>query len=100
MADEGEVGTEEAEVTPPPQSPEDDSKSAPKPAPKPKRAPRNLPRMPAQAASTMDSGAGFVLGLLAWGWIVLPFLQNGPTGVKNTLRAKFFNRAPDGSWLP
>lgn len=48
----------------------------------------------------VDSGAGFVLGLLVWTWIGLPFLQGGPTAVKNMLRAKFLNKAPDGSWLP
>jgi hypothetical protein len=50
--------------------------------------------------STLDSGAGFILGLLVWGWVALPFLTGGPTGVRNVLRAKFFNKAPDGSWLP
>jgi hypothetical protein len=52
--------------------------------------------MPAAA-----SGAGgFVLAVMFWTWVALPFLQGGPTGVRNTLRAKFFNKAPDGSWLP
>jgi hypothetical protein len=49
--------------------------------------------------SMVDSGAGFVLGLLLWTWVGLPFLQAGPVGVKNMLRAKFLNKAPDGSWL-
>ncbi len=48
----------------------------------------------------VDDVSGFLLALLLWGWVVLPFLQNGPTGVKNVLRAKFVNKAADGSWLP
>lgn len=50
--------------------------------------------------TAVDSGAGFILGLLFWGWIALPFLKGGTTGVRDTLRAKFFNKASDGSWLP
>jgi hypothetical protein len=49
--------------------------------------------------AVLDEGAGFVLGLLVWGWVVLPFLKHGPKGVKDVLRAKFLNKAPDGSWL-
>jgi len=52
--------------------------------------------MPAGA----NSAGGFMLALMFWTWVALPFLQNGPTGVRNTLRAKFFNKAADGSWLP
>lgn len=48
----------------------------------------------------MDSGAGFILGLLVWGWVALPFLTGGPAAVRDTLRAKFFNKAADGTWLP
>lgn len=44
--------------------------------------------------------AGFLLGLLIWGWVVLPFLKSGTTGVKDVWRAKFLNKGPDGSWLP
>lgn len=47
-----------------------------------------------------QDGAGWVLGLLAWGWLVLPFLQGGPGRVKAVLAAKFLNRAADGSELP
>lgn len=50
--------------------------------------------------STVSGGAGFILGVLFWSWIALPFLKNGPSGVTNMLRAKFTNKAPDGSWLP
>jgi len=53
-----------------------------------------------RAATVANSGAGFVLGLLVWGWVFMPLIHGGPTGVRNTLRAKFFNKAPDGSWLP
>jgi hypothetical protein len=41
-----------------------------------------------------------IVALFAWGWIGMPLLSGGPTAVRNTLRAKFFNKAADGSWLP
>lgn len=47
-----------------------------------------------------SAGAGWVLGVLLWGWIVLPFVKGGPTQVAATLRAKFLNQSPDGSALP
>lgn len=53
-----------------------------------------------QAPAVVDDGAGFILGLLVWGWLVLPFITHGPSGVKAVLMAKFLNKAPDGSWLP
>ncbi len=60
------------------------------------------PKMPSpQMPGAVNTGAGFVLGLLFWTWVALPFINNGGvTGVKNQLRAKFLNKAPDGSWLP
>lgn len=45
-------------------------------------------------------GAGWVLGLLLWAGVVLPFLHGGPAGVKAWWMAKFLNKAPDGSQLP
>jgi hypothetical protein len=30
----------------------------------------------------------------------LPFFTDGATGVRNTLRAKFFNKDGTGNWLP
>jgi hypothetical protein len=48
----------------------------------------------------VSSGAGFILAVLFWSWVALPFLKKGPAGVRNTLKAKFTNKAPDGSWLP
>lgn len=48
----------------------------------------------------VDSGAGFLLGLLLWAWVGLPFLRGGQAEVRDVLRAKFFNKAADGSWLP
>jgi hypothetical protein len=48
----------------------------------------------------VSSGAGFILAVLFWSWVALPFLKAGPKGVRNTLKAKFTNKAPDGSWLP
>jgi hypothetical protein len=40
-----------------------------------------------------------ILALIAWGWIGLPLIQGGPTKVRDVWRAKFFNKAPDGTWL-
>jgi hypothetical protein len=48
----------------------------------------------------VSSGAGFVLALLFWTWVGVPLIQRGPNGVRDQLRAKFLNKAPDGSWLP
>lgn len=44
--------------------------------------------------------SGFLLGLLVWGWVVLPFLRGGTTGVKDVWRAKWLNKGPSGQWLP
>jgi len=51
-------------------------------------------------ARLRTDASGFFLAVLVWGWVVLPALQGGPGRVRDTLRAKFFNKAPDGSWLP
>lgn len=63
------------------------------------RSSMSMPKV--SVPSPVSSGAGFVLALLFWTWIALPFLNNGGvTGVRNQLKAKFTNKAPDGSWLP
>lgn len=64
------------------------------------RPPRARTRGGGRAGSVVDDGAGWVLGLLIWGWVVLPFIKGGPNQVKKTLMAKFFNKAADGSELP
>lgn len=56
-------------------------------------------RFPTTTGRTED-GAGFLLALIVWGWVIMPFLQGGPTQVRNVLRAKFFNKGPGGEWLP
>jgi hypothetical protein len=61
---------------------------------------RSTPTVNVSIPGPVSSGAGFLLAVVFWGWIALPFLKNGPTGVRNMLRAKFTNKAPDGSWLP
>jgi hypothetical protein len=38
--------------------------------------------------------------VLLFGWVVMPFVQGGPSKVKALFKAKFTNKAPDGSWLP
>lgn len=68
-------------------------------------APDDRPAAPARsgggrAGSVANNGAGWVLGLLLWGWVVVPFVKGGPTQVKKVWRAKFLNQAPDGSPLP
>jgi len=85
---------------------EEESGDRPKPKSRP-AARRSSGRMPAPARRIAGDGAGFLLGLLAWGWIVLPYLNpgnkpdlGGVRGVKNVWRAKFLNKGPDGSELP
>lgn len=67
---------------------------APAPAPQGRGAGLWGRETPAQSA------AGLILGLLVWGWVIMPLISNGPTGVKDMLRAKFFNKGPKGDWLP
>uniref|UniRef100_UPI003B3AE343 hypothetical protein n=1 Tax=Micromonospora sp. TaxID=1876 RepID=UPI003B3AE343 len=50
--------------------------------------------------AVVQDGAGWVLGLLLWGYVVLPFIRGGPDRVAAVLRAKFLNQAPDGTELP
>lgn len=47
-----------------------------------------------------NQGAGFVLGLLVWGWVVRPYLTGGLPGMKAVLMAKFFNKDASGKELP
>lgn len=66
-------------------------------------APADTPRPDrpsTQSRVVVENGAGFLLAVLVWGWVIMPFLHGGTTGVKNMLRAKFLNKAPDGAWLP
>lgn len=51
------------------------------------------------APKWVDHGAGAILGVVVWAWVVLPFLKDGPDGVKRMLLAKFFNKGPDGKAL-
>lgn len=51
-------------------------------------------------SGVVSNGAGFLLALAFWGWIILPFVKGGPGGVRDVIRAKFINKGPDGSWLP
>lgn len=48
---------------------------------------------------TVADASGFMLALLAWGWIGLPYLKDGPNGVRNVWRAKFLNKGPKGEVL-
>jgi len=73
----------------------------------PSAAPDSRPQDKARPAGSrwsvpdaVDHGAGFLLGLMFWAWVGLPFLRDGMDGVRDVLRAKFTNKAPDGTWLP
>jgi hypothetical protein len=61
---------------------------------------RSRSRLAAPKALKTGNAAGFILGLIAWAWVGRPLIQGGPTQVKAVLKAKFTNKAPDGSWLP
>lgn len=76
--------------------------AAPRPAPaaRPPAPKRSTGSSGSTASAVVDGGAGLVLGVLVWVWVVLPFLKGGPTQVKDVLRAKFLNRSADGEWLP
>jgi hypothetical protein len=62
-------------------------------------APASRPRLPA-APRVVHESAGVVLAVIAWCWIVLPYLRGGTGEVKKVLYAKFLNRTPDGQVLP
>lgn len=87
-ADEDETGPDAGDED---QPDEDDAGNDPADDPRPAR-----PSSPA----VVDDGAGWVLGLILWAGVVLPYLKHGPTGVKAWWLAKFLNKAPDGSYLP
>ena len=53
-----------------------------------------------RAVAVSGDVTGFMLGLVFWAWVALPFLRSGTTGVKDTWRAKFVNKGPNGAWLP
>lgn len=40
----------------------------------------------------VNDGAGILLGLMVWGWIIVPYVKDGKQGVRDTLSAKFFNK--------
>jgi len=44
---------------------------------------------------SVNDGAGFVLGLLAW-VLTMQYIRGGPDGVKAWLRAKFLNQTTGG----
>jgi hypothetical protein len=64
------------------------------------RTPRATRSGGAVSGGAVSDGAGWVLGLLLWAGVALPFIHDGPNGVKAWWMAKFFNKAPDGSALP
>lgn len=56
-------------------------------------------RFASGTAGVIHDGSGFLLALIVWGWVVMPFLEGGSAGVKKVLMAKFLNKAPDGKML-
>jgi hypothetical protein len=67
----------------------------------PERTGASTPRSIAQpSGGPAAQGSWFLLGLLLWGWVVLPFLKGGMGEMRAVLRAKFFNRDKKGGWLP
>ena len=88
-----------AQPASPPADPDEDDAGGEdqeeRPAPSPRRSLPSLGGKP----NTGDA-SGFLLGLLVWGWVVLPYLKGGTPRVKAVLMAKFLNRAADGSDLP
>lgn len=53
-----------------------------------------------QPSGAVSTGASWVLGLLLWGWVGLPFLRGGPDEVRRVFAAKFLNKGADGVELP
>lgn len=89
-----------------PATPATPAAAPPTPVRRPRPAPSSDPGTRAgavlnsTAARITSNGGGFLLALLVWGWVGLPFLRGGPAQVRNVLRAKFVNKGPDGKWLP
>jgi len=90
----------------PPQKPVETQPQPAAPSP-----PKNKPAAPqasggrfraglARAGTPVQAGAGVILGLFGWCWVAMPFIQGGPTRVRDVWRAKFLNKGPDGKWLP
>lgn len=86
---------------------DDDEQDTPAPkegpeAPARRSAPRRrrLPAPPRAVRAGADDASGFLLALMLWGWVVLPYLDGGAERVKDVLRAKCFNKGAKGEWLP
>jgi hypothetical protein len=54
--------------------------------------------IPLPQSGTSKDASWAILAFLAWGWVIMPFLENGLPGMKKVLLAKFFNKKPDGSF--
>lgn len=76
------------------------SEPATPPASSPKETPSSSSDSRFGGKFGVSDAGGAVLALVFWSWVVLPILQGGPERMKNTLRAKFFNKGPKGEWLP
>lgn len=90
-----------SQPSPPRRPPAPPVPSRPPKTPRPNARPANRPAGRLWGNETItSSAAGVVLALLFWGWVALPLIQGGPAQVRNTLRAKFFNKDAEGKWLP
>jgi hypothetical protein len=77
-----------------------DDAQDPSPASPPTRRPAPAPTIALSAPQPVHDAAGFLLALVLWGWVILPFVEAGPYGVKKVIKAKFMNQTADGKWLP
>jgi hypothetical protein len=79
------------------------SGAGPAAVPSASRTARSSTSSPGSSASvggvTVADASGFMLALVAWCWIGLPYLKGGPVAVKDVWRAKFLNKGPDGQEL-
>jgi len=80
----------------PPEEPQASGKQSEKKPPAAGGQGRSMPQLPQSGA--MRDGSWAILGFLAWGWVIMPFLEGGLPGMKKVLLAKFFNKKPDGSY--
>jgi hypothetical protein len=64
------------------------------------RGSRAAPALRLEVPQVVDTGAAFMLGLLFWGWVVMPYLRGGQTEVRKVLKAKFLNKSLEGEFLP
>ena len=81
--------------------------AAPRPAEAAPPAGATAPADPAPTPTPADvdgkggggSAGPFVLGVVAYAWVLLPLVQGGPSRVRDVWRAKWLNKGTDGKAL-